>query len=68
MARALDLDLARLEADWASGAGRASLAASRAEAAAAGVQSTPTLIVGGRGLVGVQPYSQLAAAIAAAAR
>jgi protein-disulfide isomerase len=67
MADRLGLDTARFEADMDSAAAHAAIDASRADASRAGVTSTPTLIVDGQLLVGVQPYPDLAAAIAAAA-
>lgn len=67
MATGLGLDLPRFEADWTSAAARASLDASRADARAAGVSSTPTMMLEGQLLVGVQPYAQLATQISAAA-
>ena len=63
MAQGLELDIARFESDWASTAAKAALETSQAEAAAAGVSSTPTVIVDGQVLVGVQPYAELAAMI-----
>ena len=68
MAHRLGLDEARFQADMDSAAAAAAIEASRAAARGAGITSTPTLIVGGEVLVGVQPYPELAAAIAAAAR
>lgn len=67
MADRLGLDAARFAADMDSAAARAALDRSRDDAARAGVSSTPTLIIGGRALVGVQPYADVAAAIAEAA-
>ena len=67
MADRLGLDVARFETDMDSTAARAAIDASRADASRAAVTSTPTLIVGGRAFVGVEPYPGLAAAIAAAA-
>jgi protein-disulfide isomerase len=67
MAEALGLDLTRFAADIASGAAQTALDASRADAGQAGVTSTPTLIIDGQAFVGVQPYPDIAAAIAAAA-
>lgn len=66
MADRLGLDVARFAADMDSAAATASLDRSRADAARAGVTSTPTLIIDGRAFVGVQPYADVAAAIAAA--
>jgi len=68
MADHLGLDLARFETDMDSAAARAAVAASKAAGGAAGVTSTPTLIVDGQVLLGVRPYPELAAAIEAAAR
>jgi protein-disulfide isomerase len=67
MAQTLGLDMARFDADRASDAARASIAASQSAAVAAGVTSTPTLVLDGQLLVGVQPYAQLTALIGAAA-
>ncbi len=67
MADRLGLEVARFEADMDSTAAGAAIERSRADAARAGVSSTPTLIIGGKALVGVQPYADIAAAIAAAA-
>ena len=67
MADRLALDVARFEAAMDSAGANAAIAASRAAASAAGVTSTPTLVIDGQLLVGVQPYETLAAAIAAAA-
>jgi protein-disulfide isomerase len=67
MAERLGLDGARFEADMDSAAAQATLDRSRADAARSGVTSTPTLIIEGRAFVGVQPYADIAAAIAAAA-
>lgn len=66
MAARLGLDTARFEADMDSAAARAALDASRAEASRAGVTSTPTLIISGQTFVGVKPYPELAAVLAAA--
>ncbi|HEX7195608.1 MAG TPA: thioredoxin domain-containing protein, partial [Candidatus Limnocylindria bacterium] len=60
--------VARFEADMGSREAEAAIEASRADASRAGVTSTPTLIIGGEAFVGVQPYPDIAAAIAAAAR
>ena len=68
MADALGLDADRFAADMASSAAESSIAQSRAAAAAAGVTSTPTLIIGGQAFVGLQPYPEIAAAIASAAQ
>jgi protein-disulfide isomerase len=67
MAERLGLDVARFEADMDSAAAQATIDRSRADAARSGVTSTPTLIIEGRAFVGVQPYADIAAAIAAAA-
>lgn len=67
MAQALGLDMARFDADRASDAARASIDASRSQARAAGVTSTPTLILDGELVEGVKPYAQLTALISAAA-
>jgi protein-disulfide isomerase len=68
MADGLGFNVDQFEADMASSAAQASIAESRAAAASAGVTSTPTLVIGGRSFVGVQPYPEIAAAIAAAAQ
>ena len=68
MADRLGLDRSRFEADMDSTAAQAAIEASRSDAARAGVTSTPTLIVDGDVLVGLHPYTDLAAAIVAAAR
>lgn len=68
MADRLGLDVSRFEADMDSREAEAAIEASRADAGRAGVTSTPTLIIGGEALIGVQPYPDIAAAIAAAAR
>jgi protein-disulfide isomerase len=67
MADGLGLDVDRFAADMASSDAGDSIAQSRAEAADAGVTSTPTLLIGGRALVGVQTYPDIAAAISSAA-
>jgi protein-disulfide isomerase len=67
MADRLGLDVARFEADMDSTAAGAAIDSSRADAGRAGVSSTPTLIIGGRAFVGLQPYPAIASAIAAAA-
>ncbi|HEY8238600.1 MAG TPA: thioredoxin domain-containing protein [Candidatus Limnocylindrales bacterium] len=67
MADHLGLDVARFEVDMDSSEATAALAASKAAAGRVGVTSTPTLIVDGQVLLGVRPYPELAAAIAAAA-
>jgi protein-disulfide isomerase len=66
MAERLGLDLTKFEADMDSAAADADLAAATGEANAAGVSSTPTLVIAGQAYVGVQPYPDVAAAIAAA--
>jgi protein-disulfide isomerase len=68
MADKLGLDVSRFEADMDSREAEAAIEASRADARRAGVTSTPTLIVEGRAFLGIQPYPDIAAAIAAAAR
>jgi protein-disulfide isomerase len=67
MAGGIGLDVARFEADMDSAGATSALSASIAEATAAGVSSTPTLIIAGTAYTGVQPYPDIAAAIAAAA-
>lgn len=67
MAGGLGFDVDQFAADMASSAAQASIARSQADAARAGVTSTPTLIIGGRPFVGVQPYPDIATAIASAA-
>lgn len=66
MAERLGLDLVKFGADMDSAAADADLSAGIGEASAAGVSSTPTLVIAGQAYVGVQPYSDIAAAIAAA--
>ena len=66
MADRLGLDAGRFLADMDSSAAQAAIDSSRAAAGRLGVSSTPTLIIGGRALVGVHSYPELAAAIAAA--
>jgi protein-disulfide isomerase len=68
MADRLGLDRQRFVADFDSAGAAAAIDGSRSDAARAGVTSTPTLVVDGRSLVGLHPYTDLAAAIAAAAR
>lgn len=65
MADGLGLDAARLAADLDSPAAAAAVAASTADAHADGVDSTPTLIIGGQKLIGAG-YSEVSAIIAAA--
>jgi protein-disulfide isomerase len=67
MAHRLGLDPTRFEADMDSSAAQATIDASRADAARAGVTSSPTVVVNGVPLVGLHPYPALAAEIAAAA-
>lgn len=67
MADRLGFDVARFEADMASSSSQAAIDRSRSEASRAGVTSTPTVVIDGRAFVGVQPYPDIAAAIAAAA-
>jgi protein-disulfide isomerase len=67
MAGGLGLDVARFEADMDSPGAASALAGSIGEADAAGVSSTPTLIIDGIAHSGVTPYPEIAAAIAAAA-
>jgi protein-disulfide isomerase len=66
MGNGLGLDVARFEADMGSAGAQAALAASIAEADAARVSSTPTLVIAGEAHTGVVPYPEIAAAIAAA--
>jgi predicted DsbA family dithiol-disulfide isomerase len=68
MAGQLGLDLTVFEADMESSAAQAAIDASRSDASRAGVDSTPTLIIGGHKVVGAQAYADVAAAISAAAR
>jgi protein-disulfide isomerase len=68
MAQELGFDVERFAADMASSAAEASIAQAQADAARAGVTSTPTLVIDGRAFVGVQPYPEIADAIASAAR
>ena len=67
MARGIGLDAARFEADMDSAAAATALSASIAEAGAAGVSSTPTLVIAGQAYTGVQSYTDISVAIAAAA-
>jgi protein-disulfide isomerase len=67
MATGLGLDVARFEADMSSAAADSALAESIANGDAAGVTSTPTLVIAGVAFPGVHPYPDIAAAIAAAA-
>jgi protein-disulfide isomerase len=67
MAEKLGLDLTTFEADMESAAADANLSTWIGEADAAGVSSTPTVVIAGQPFVGVQPYPDIAAAIAAAA-
>ena len=66
MADQLGLDVSRFEADMASSAAQVAMDISRADAGRDGVTSTPTLIIESQAFVGVQPYSDIAAAISAA--
>jgi protein-disulfide isomerase len=66
MADAVGLDPARFAADLDSVAATSFVAAGIADAAAAGVRSTPTLMIAGKALSG-SGYADVAAAIAAAA-
>lgn len=68
MADQLGLDLTRFEGDMESSAARVAIESSRADAGRAGVTSTPTLVIDGQAFVGLQPYSDIAAAISAASR
>lgn len=65
MADGLGLDAARFVADFDSAAAAAAVTTSTADAHAAGVNSTPTLIIGGQKLIGTG-YSEVSAIIAAA--
>jgi protein-disulfide isomerase len=65
MADGLGLDAARFAADLDSAAAAAAVATSTADAHAEGVDSTPTLIIGGQKLIGTG-YSEVSAIIAAA--
>lgn len=67
MAGRLGLDVTRFESDMALPAAQAAIDRSRADARRAGVTATPTLIIGGRALVGARPYAEIAAAISTAA-
>ena len=66
MAGELGLDVDRFATDMASSAARASVVQSQTDAAAADITSTPSVIIAGQAFVGVQPYPDLAAAIASA--
>jgi protein-disulfide isomerase len=68
MADRLGLDTIRFEADMDSSAAAAAVDGSRSDGDRAGVSSTPTLIINGKTLVGVQPYPDVAAAILAASQ
>ena len=65
MANALGLDVDRFRADMDSADATSALDASNAHARDAGVASTPTIVVGGRLMVGAG-YPEIAAAIVAA--
>lgn len=67
MATELGLDVAKFETDMDSPEAAAALTASTGEADAAGVSSTPSIVIGDQLMVGVGTYPELAAAIAAAA-
>jgi protein-disulfide isomerase len=67
MAERLGLDVAKFQADMDSAEATASLSESEGAAVTAGVSSTPTLVIAGQSFVGVRPYPDIAAAIAAAA-
>ena len=67
MARGIGLEPDRFEADMDSAAAATALLASIAEAERAGVSSTPTLVIAGRSYPGIQSYSDITLAIAAAA-
>ena len=67
MAAGTGLDVARFEIDMDSAAAASSLSDSIAAANAVGVSSTPTLVIAGQGYVGVQSYTDISIAIAAAA-
>jgi protein-disulfide isomerase len=66
MADQLGLDSSTFQQDMTSSAALAAIDASRRDAGAAGVSSTPTLIIGGQKLVAAQAYADVAAAISAA--
>ena len=67
MARGLGLDVDRFTADMALGAAGPAVDASNAAAHELGVNSTPTVVIDGRLLVGAS-YEEIAAAVADAAR
>ena len=65
MASALGLDATRFVADMDSSAARSHLDAASTAAGAAGISSTPTIVINGRLMTGAS-YPEIAAAIAAA--
>ncbi len=67
MARAQGLDMDRFVADMDSSSTSSAIEASAADAQRIGIQSTPSLVVDGRILVGAS-YADVAAAVAGAAR
>jgi protein-disulfide isomerase len=67
IATGLGLDVGRFEQDMDSAGAEGALSASIAAGDAAGVTSTPTLLIAGTAFTGVRPYPDIAAAIAAAA-
>jgi protein-disulfide isomerase len=64
MADSLHLDPARFAADFDSADADAVIATGASEARAAGVDSTPTLVIGGQVFIGAG-YDEISAAIAA---
>ncbi len=68
IAEAAELDPAAYDSCMASGTHQAAVRAETAEAVAAGITSTPTLIVNSERITGVPRYEQLAAIIDQAAR
>jgi protein-disulfide isomerase len=63
IARTVGLDVERFKADMASSGAAMAVDASIADAQRLGVESTPTVIIGGRHLVGAS-YAEIAAAVA----
>ena len=63
VADAAGLDRAAFDACFAKADSRAPVTATTAQAAAAGINSTPTLLVNGQAVVGVPAYDELAALI-----
>jgi len=66
MASELGLGLQQFSNDMSSPAADASLVSARASASDLGVQSTPSLVIGGQVLTGLTPYDEVQRRIAAA--